>query len=451
MSFSNFISRHPADRILVQSSTDSWTTERVLRGIAQARTRAMGAHLAVHLADPGEALGVLAALDGAAETILLIAPSTPPEQIPRMLGLVGIQAIITDEEDRLRALGISNVVRRIEELSLSSTSASPKTSTWVLATSGTSSTPKLVAHTLETLTRTTKTDSEQGGSKIRWGMLYEWPRFAGLQVFLQSALSGSTLLVPSIKAPLKERVDFLIQLGCTHLSATPTMWRKITMTKGADQLSLHQISLGGEIADDRILNTLGAMFPDARITHIYASTETGVGFSVNDRRAGFPETFLTKPTAGLSLRISNGRLHIRNTAMQHVYLGTETPFGTEDGWIDTGDNIQLENGRCHFLGRASGAINVGGNKVHPEEVERILLKFPGIIAARVYGKPNPVTGYLVMAEVTLHPIPEDIKAAQSALRQHAATHLDTYKVPALITVTANIETSAAGKIIRRKK
>ncbi len=451
MSFKDLISRHRSDLIMVQSMSGNWTTERILLNIDQTRPMVIGARLAVHLTDPGEALSVLATLDGAAETILLIASSAPPEQIPRMLELAGIQAVITDQAEGLRALGIPNTVRRVEELAHQRFNAvSPEASIWVLATSGTSSTPKLVVHTFETLTRTTKASSQQG-AKIRWGMMYEWPRFAGLQVFLQSTLSGSTLLAPPIKASLKEQIDFLIHAKCTHLSATPTMWRKISMTAGANQLPLQQISLGGEIVDEKTLCVLSLMFPEARITHIYASTETGVGFSVSDRLSGFPEAFLSEPPAGIALRISNGRLHIRNVAMQPTYLGTETRFGADDGWIDTGDNIRQENGRCYFLGRASGVINVGGNKAHPEEIENILLQYPGVIATRVYGKSNPVTGYLVAAEVAMQPIPEDIKALQKALRQHAANHLDTYKVPAFITFTASITTSTAGKISRIKK
>lgn len=450
MSFKDLISRHRSDLTLVQSMSGNWTTERILLNIDQTRPMVIGARLAIHLTDPGEALSVLATLDGAAETILLIASSAPPEQIPRMLELAGIQAVITDQAEELRALGIPNTVRRVEELAQRFNAVNPRASRWVLATSGTSSTPKLVVHTFETLTRTTKTSSKQG-AKIRWGMMYEWPRFAGLQVFLQSTLSGSTLLAPPIKASLKEQIDFLIHAKCTHLSATPTMWRKISMTAGANRLLLQQISLGGEIVGEKILCALSLMFPEARITHIYASTEAGVGFSVSDRLPGFPEEFLSEPPTGIALRISNGRLHIRNTAMQPTYLGTEICFGADDGWIDTGDNIRQENGRCYFLGRASGVINVGGNKAHPEEIENILLQYPGVIATRVYGKSNPVTGYLVAAEVAMQPIPEDIKSLQKALRQHAANYLDTYKVPALITFTTSITTSTAGKISRIKE
>lgn len=449
MSLRDLISRHSPERLLIQSPSGDWTTERVLDGTGAIRERVCGARVAVRLADAGEALRALAALDGVAQAVVLVAPSVPLEQLPRMLELAGVHAVVADDAEKIHGSGFTRVVRQIDDVGRLLASA-PERTAWVLGTSGTSGDPKLVAHTLETLVRTTKIDADRGSS-IRWGLLYEWSRFAGLQVLLQSTLSGSTLLAPCIDTPLEERIALFAKSGCTHLSATPTMWRKIAMTPGTDRLSLRQVSLGGEISDDRILSTLRSMFPDARITHIYASTEAGVGFSVNDGRAGFPESYLADPPAGLALRVVDGRLHVRNQAIQPTYVGTGDSFGTDDGWIDTGDNVRIENGRVYFLGRDSGVINVGGNKVHPEEVERVLLQFPGVVAARVRGKRSPITGSLVVADVVMEPAPEDPKAARQVLQRHAAANLQAHKVPALISFVAEIESNAMGKIARGKE
>jgi len=445
----DLISRHSAERLLIRCPSGDWTTERVLDGIGAISDRVSGARVAIRLVDVGEALRALAALDGVAEAVILVAPSVPLEQLPRMLELACVQAVVADDPEEIRGIGFSRVARQIDDIGGLLTSAAGKTA-WILGTSGTAGDPKLVAHTLETLVRTTKIDPERGSS-VRWGLLYEWSRFAGLQVLFQSALSGSTLLAPSIDTPLEERIALFAKSGCTHLSATPTMWRKIAMTPGADRLPLRQVSLGGEISDDRILTTLGSMFPEARITHIYASTEAGVGFSVNDRRAGFPESYLTDPPAGLALRVVGGRLHVRNHAIRSTYVGTEASFGTDDGWIDTGDNVCIEGGRVYFLGRDSGVINVGGNKVHPEEVERVLLQYPGVVAARVYGKRSPITGALVVAEVVLEHVPEDSKAARLVLQRHAAANLQAHKVPAMIAFVTEIKSNAMGKIARGKE
>ena len=74
-----------------------------------------------------------------------------------------------------------------------------------------------------------------------------------------------------------------------------------------------QITLGGEAVDQDLLDRLHAAFPHARLTHIYASTEMGVCFSVRDGKAGFPADYLSDRSLPCQLRIaSDGELEIRS-------------------------------------------------------------------------------------------------------------------------------------------
>ena len=63
--------------------------------------------------------------------------------------------------------------------------------------------------------------------------------------------------------------------------------------------------------------------------------------------------------------------------------------------------LELRDGRYHFLGRRDGVINVGGLKVHPEEVEAVLNRHPQVRLSLVKTKKNPITGALVVADVLL--------------------------------------------------
>ena len=144
-----------------------------------------------------------------------------------------------------------------------------------------------------------------------WGLLYDPSRFAGLQVVLQSLLGGGLLVAPDREGPGPSNSPFLQANGCTHLSATPTLWRKILMTSEGPFLPLRQITLGGEIADDPLLAALATRYPEARVTHIYASTEAGVGFSVKDGRAGLPVSYLADEIDGVGLKIVEDVLWLR--------------------------------------------------------------------------------------------------------------------------------------------
>ena len=70
-----------------------------------------------------------------------------------------------------------------------------------------------------------------------------------------------------------------------------------------------------------------------------------------------------------------------------------------DGFVDTGDMVELRGDRYYFVGRRDGIINVGGLKVHPEEVEAVINAHPGVQMSLVKARRNPITGAVVVADV----------------------------------------------------
>jgi non-ribosomal peptide synthetase component F len=90
--------------------------------------------------------------------------------------------------------------------------------------------------------------------------------------------------------PIADYVARLNARGVTHISGTPSHWRKFLMSGSASGFSPHYVRLSGEIADQAVLDGLSRAFPEASIGHAYASTEAGVGFAVNDGLEGFPHT-----------------------------------------------------------------------------------------------------------------------------------------------------------------
>ncbi|QDV42292.1 Long-chain-fatty-acid--CoA ligase [Stieleria neptunia] len=320
---------------------------------------------------------------------------------------------------------------------------------WILPTSGTTGRPKLVSHTLASLSRSVKSDLERGKEFV-WGSLYSLGSFAGLQVFLQSLFGGSTIILSNDSTTLTDRIAAFCDLKCNALSATPTMWRMILMTGAANSLDLKRITLGGEICDQPILDQLRKLFPTARVTHIYASTEAGVGFAVRDGMEGFPAHFLSEPPDGIQLRRSEaGTLLVKPAKLEQSYSDPQRELAGSDGFIDTEDMIERRGDRFHFAGRASGMINVGGRKVHPHDVERALLKHPAVSMARVSAKRNPFTGSIVESEVVLAEGAElDPVDAPSILVRFCRESLEPYKVPAIVSLVDSIEISATGKIKR---
>ncbi len=214
-------------------------------------------------------------------------------------------------------------------------------------------------------------------------------------------------------------------------------------------MPLAQVTMGGEIADQGILSKVTAAYPKARVTHIYAATETGVGFAVNDGKAGFPERFLEAAPGGVGVKVDDKGLWLRPPGKTSP-PPAKSVLSDDEGYLFTGDMVERRDGRIYFLGRDSGVINVGGVKVHPERVEATIAEVPGVALVKVSAKKNPFTGALVLAtvqpdgsqpEVTLR---EAIVAAcQAKLEREAA--------PAIIKFAPDLEINAAGKIVRNSQ
>lgn len=251
--------------------------------------------------------------------------------------------------------------------------------TLLLESSGTTGTPKRIAkpfaHVLAGIGRA----GDNGGG--RWLLTYDACGFAGLQVLLTVLTGGGTLVAaPGADLPLLAKLA--VAEGVTHLSATPSFWRGLLLT--GQRPALTTITLGGEAADQPLLDVLATQFPQARIRHIYASTEQGRLFSVSDGKAGFPAAWLENPPSGCPpLSIRDGILHA--------------------GGADTGDRVVRVGDRVLFQGRGDLTINVGGSKVDPLLAETRLLALAGVRDALVYAIPSPITGQLLAADLLLSP------------------------------------------------
>ena len=385
----------------------------------------------------------LLALDGHVAGLLLVSASAAPDVVAALAAAAGAALVIADRDDLPGALPPAAV--------LGPGDADPpadRETVWMMTTSGTTGIPKIVPHTLASLARTVRRDAT--AAMPVWGLVYEMTRFAGLQVALQALIGGGTLAIAPRYAPMAEQIAFLAEEGVSHLSATPTLWRRLLMAPGVERLGLRQATMGGEIADQAVLDAVAARFPAARLTHIYASTEAGVGFAVNDRKAGFPLEFTATAPGGVGVRIAGGMLWVKPPGDRVArYLGGQALETDAEGYVNTGDRIEVLNGRAIFLGRESGMVNVGGVKVYPERVERVIAAVDGVGLAAVAAKKNPITGALLTATV----VPADPDADCDALRERILTAcrgtLEREAVPARIAFADSLETNAAGKIIRR--
>lgn len=330
-------------------------------------------------------------------------------------------------------------------------SAEDSSTRWLIRTSGTTGTPKTIEHSVASLSRSFQVPSR--GKDFRWALTYAPYRFAGLQVLLQALFCKQTLIVPE-ESNVDSIIRAILHNSVEAASGTPSFWRRFLMDPKSVEAGLKQITLGGEIADAPTLARLAITFPNARISHVYASTEAGVGFTVNDGKPGFPAAWLEETRRGVQLKISEkGNLLVKHQSMAQ---GAEIESRlTPEGFLDTFDLVEKNGKRILFLGRESGVINVGGNKVFPERVEEVLLTHPRVREAVVRPKPSSVLGQLVTAQVVIHTTDGSSEEQstkeflQKELLQWCRTRLQAYEVPMRFEFVQCAPITDTGKIERR--
>jgi acyl-coenzyme A synthetase/AMP-(fatty) acid ligase len=394
-------------------------------------------------------------LDGLARRMILCPADFPREHLSVVIAKAGVDAIVSDRDTHdLRPLGVPLHVGCTPAIAPdAATQPGSRPTQWILFTSGTTGIPKMVVHTLASLTAAIKPRA-RGDGRIVWGTFYDIRRYGGLQILLRAVLDGGSLVLSDAEEPVAEHLARLGAHGATHVTGTPSHWRRVLMSPAARAMAPGYVRLSGEIADQAVLDNLHSLYPQARIVHAFASTEAGVGFEVGGAREGVPASTIDDPGNGAKLKVEDGSLRISSPGNAGRYLGDgDLPLAGPDGFVDTNDMMELRGGRYYFVGRRGRIVNVGGLKVHPEEVEAVINRHPAVRVSLARPRRNAITGSVVVADVVLreHPGTNDDERADGLRREIVELcrgQLARHKVPAAISFVPSLTFSASGKLAR---
>jgi acyl-CoA synthetase (AMP-forming)/AMP-acid ligase II len=207
---------------------------------------------------------------------------------------------------------------------------------------------------------------------------------------------------------------------------------------------------------------MAATFPRVLINDGFGSSETGAqgthrnpAGDTDEGRPRFKPMDDTTVVLDEETRtpVEPGSDTVGRVAMRgHIPLGyhndpekTAATFVTIDGvrWVITGDMATVDDdGTINLLGRGSGCINTGGEKVFAEEVETVLKRHGGVYDAVVVGVPDERWGQSVAAVV--QPV-EGTAPTTEDLESHCREHLAGYKVPRRILLVDEVVRSPVGK------
>lgn len=299
-----------------------------------------------------------------------------------------------------------------------------------LFTSGTTGIPKKVVHTYQSITRFVKI-SENHKANV-WGFAYNPTHIAGIQVFFQALLNGNPII--RLFGLSKEQIfNSIEKFNITNISATPTFYRLLLPMQGFFTC-VNRITSGGEKFDEKTAEQLKQIFPNAKFTNVYASTEAGTLF------AAVGNSFSIKPEMKSLVQIQDNELLI------HKSLMGKSDFSDSE-WYHTGDIVKIvsENPlQFQFVSRKNEMINIGGYKVNPGEVEETIRKIEGVQAVRVFAKSNSVLGNILCCEV----VKTSDHIDEVYIRSFLQSKLQEFKIPRIIKFTDDISTTRTGKIKR---
>jgi long-chain acyl-CoA synthetase len=306
----------------------------------------------------------------------------------------------------------------------------------VVFTSGSTGKPKAILHDAELVMRKFVT-ARRGWRTVLFLLM---DHFGGINTLLSSVAYGGMAVCLSRRTP--DGVCQAIQdAGADLLPTTPT-FLNVLIASGAyrkyDLSSIRLITYGTELMPDATLRKAVEIFPNAQLKQTYGLSELGVLRSDSESR---DSVWVRIGGAGFEVKVADGLLWVRSESNMVGYLNAPSPFDA-DGWMCTGDQVEVRGDYVRFLGRQSEIINVGGKKVYPVEVESVLLEADNVRSATVFARANPLLGQVVHARISLDTA-EDPVALAERLRTFCYTRLAKYKVPVRFAIVAEEQQHSA--------
>jgi long-chain acyl-CoA synthetase len=306
----------------------------------------------------------------------------------------------------------------------------------VVFTSGSTGRPKGILHDAELVMR--KFVVPRPGWRTVLFLLMD--HFGGFNTLLSSfAYGGMGVCLPR-RTP--DAVCQAIQDARADLLPTTPTFLNVLIASGAyrryDLSSIRLITYGTELMPDATLRKIVEMFPHAQLKQTYGLSELGVLRSDSESR---DSVWVRIGGAGFEVKVEDGLLWVRSESNMVGYLNAPSPFDA-DGWMCTGDHVEVRGDYVRFLGRKSDVINVGGKKVYPVEVETVLLEADNVRSATAFAGSNPLLGQVVHARVSLA-TPEDPSQLTERLRTFCYARLAKYKVPTRFVVVDDAQQHSA--------
>jgi len=260
------------------------------------------------------------------------------------------------------------------------------------------------------------------------------------------AVSGTTILFADT-INIKKIVQTIVEKKATTFGAVPAVLR-IILDNYFDEFKqcgqfLRFVQTNTSSLEKDLIEKMFSALPNADFNYYYGLTEASRSTFIALNKRLDKLASVGQPLPGVEIKIINDEICIKGPHVADEYLGGES---LKQGWLFTGDEGYLDKDNyLYFKSRKDDIINVGGEKVWPEEVERTIKQVPGVKDAAVVGVKDKLLGQAVKAFI----VAEDDFSPDLA-KKHCLNKLENYKVPRQVEIISQIPYSNNGKLCRDK-
>ena len=332
---------------------------------------------------------------------------------------------------------------------------------YIIYTSGTTALPKGVPITHEMIDFTTKNianilkDSDQDTDILPLPLHHSF----GLGCLHVSLFVGSTLVLLENASNLEKILESIRKNNATTLAAIPA-----TLTKF---LSKEKSMIEDNFKNLRLIITNSTAIPkntvlefkkilkNGKLATYYGLTEASRSTFMIFEKDNGRECSVGKKAPGVELKIVNeendeskiGEIWIKgNNVIKKYWNNQDADKKIVDEWIKTGDAGYLDDDQYLFLvGRNDDIINVGGEKVLPQEVEDIIKEIPGIEEVVIFGIEHEVYGQIIKANIVKS---KNSEIDKMKILSYCIQKLERYKVPSKVEFVETIPKTDYGKVKR---
>jgi long-chain acyl-CoA synthetase len=297
----------------------------------------------------------------------------------------------------------------------------------VLFSSGSTGRPKAAVHDFVPLLEKFKVPRR--GLRTLAFLLFD--HIGGVNTLLHVLSNRGCLVTVRDRSP--ETVCAAIEKHRVQLLPTSPTFINLLLASEAyrdhDLSSLELVTYGTEVMPESTLARLHRLLPRVRLQQTYGLSELGI---LRSQSRSSDSLWVRLGGEGFETRVVDGMLQVRARSAMLGYLNAPSPF-TADGWLVTGDAVDVDGEYFRIRGRRSDLINVGGEKVNPAEVESVIHELDAVAEVVVYGEPNALVGHIVCARAALV-AGADERAVVKEIKAHCRRRLEPYKVPVRVSI-----------------